>query len=85
MADGQMVSNYRVPAELTAIDSSDDGSCIVLGTVDGCLTCLTVVDPKVTQMAGQVTRLPSRSGQQGRSTGRCYWDEAAASGYDSGH
>ena len=55
-----MVANYRVPAELTAIDSSDDGSSIVLGTVDGCLTCLTVADPKVTQMAGYVTRLPSR-------------------------
>ena len=61
MSDGHMVTNYRVPAELTAIDSSDDGSSIVLGTVDGCLTCLTVADPKVSQMTGYVTQLPSRS------------------------
>ena len=61
MADGQLVSTYRVPAELTAIDSSEDGTCIALGTVDGCLTCLTVADPKVTAMTGYVTRLPSRS------------------------
>ncbi|XP_043227949.1 NACHT and WD repeat domain-containing protein 2-like isoform X1 [Amphibalanus amphitrite] len=67
MADGQMVSNYRVSAELTAIDSSDDGTTIVLGTVDGCLTCLTVADPKVAQMTGYVTRLPSRSEEAWRA------------------
>ncbi|ROT75470.1 putative NACHT and WD repeat domain-containing protein 2 isoform X2 [Penaeus vannamei] len=45
LTDGKMIANYRVQAELTAIAASEDGRTIVLGTVDGCLSSLTIADP----------------------------------------
>ena len=45
VSDGVMIANYRVPADLTAIESTTDGKNIVLGMVDGNLTVLTIADP----------------------------------------
>lgn len=55
-----MVANYRVQAELSAIDSTYDGKGIVLGTVDGCLSVLAIADPKKPEMKEYIANLPSR-------------------------
>lgn len=58
--DTEMIANYRLQAELTAIKSSKDGRAIVLGTVDGCLSVLAIVDPKKEEMIEYLNGLPSR-------------------------
>lgn len=59
-SDTEMIANYRLQAELTAIKSSKDGRCIVLGTVDGCMSVLAIVDPKNGEMIDYLSALPSR-------------------------
>ncbi|BES94311.1 NAHypothetical proteinT domain [Nesidiocoris tenuis] len=59
-SDAEMVANYRVQAELTAIESTDDGRCIVLGTVDGCLSVLAIADDNKPEMKEFLKCLPSR-------------------------
>lgn len=39
-----MLANYRVPAELSAIETTEDGRAVVIATVDGCLTVLAIAD-----------------------------------------
>ncbi|XP_030375810.1 NACHT and WD repeat domain-containing protein 2 [Scaptodrosophila lebanonensis] len=58
--DTEMIANYRLQAELTAIKSSKDGRAIVLGTVDGCMSVLAIVDPKKEEMIEYLNALPSR-------------------------
>ncbi|XP_014255655.1 NACHT and WD repeat domain-containing protein 2 isoform X2 [Cimex lectularius] len=58
--DAKMVANYRVQAELTAIESTDDGKCIILGTVDGCLSVLAIADNNKPEMKEFLRALPSR-------------------------
>ncbi|XP_043496559.1 NACHT and WD repeat domain-containing protein 2 [Polistes fuscatus] len=59
-SDCEMIANYRVQAELSAIDSTYDGKSIVLGTVDGCVSVLAIADPKKQEMKEYLTNLPSR-------------------------
>ncbi|KAI8121835.1 NACHT and WD repeat domain-containing protein 2 [Lucilia cuprina] len=59
-SDTEMIANYRLQAELTAIKSTKDGRCIVLGTVDGCMSSLAIVDPKNDGMIEWLNALPSR-------------------------
>lgn len=59
-SDTEMIANYRMQAELTAIKSSKDGRCLVLGTVDGCMSTLAIVDPKKEGMIEWLNALPSR-------------------------
>lgn len=59
MSDCEMISNYRMQAELTAIRSSSDGKSIVLGTVDGCISVLAIADPKNDNFEF-LQKLPSR-------------------------
>ncbi|CAB0044685.1 unnamed protein product [Trichogramma brassicae] len=59
-SDCEMIANYRVQAELSAIDSTYDGKGIVLGTVDGCLSVLVLADPKKPEMKDYLANLPSR-------------------------
>jgi cation transport ATPase len=47
-------------AELSAIESTEDGKNIVLGTVDGCLSVLAIADPAKPEMKEYLTALPSR-------------------------
>lgn len=61
--DGQMIANYRLAAELTAIDTTTDGRCVVIGTVDGCLSVLAIADPVVPGSAQFLASLPSRTRQ----------------------
>ncbi|KAK3849709.1 hypothetical protein Pcinc_043548 [Petrolisthes cinctipes] len=61
LSDGRMIANYRVQAELTAIAGSEDGRTIVLGTVDGCLSSLTIADPTRPGIVDYLTDLPSRN------------------------
>lgn len=58
-----MISNYRVQAELSAIDSTYDGKSIVLGTVDGCVSVLAIADPKKPEMREYLANVPSRDEQ----------------------
>lgn len=58
-----MIANYRVAAELSAIDSTDDGLCIVLGTVDGCVSVMSIADPDKPEMAAFLSEMPSRDEQ----------------------
>ena len=57
-----MIANYRVPSDLTSIETTTDGNSVVLGMVDGNLTVLTIVDPNNTKkdMKEFLEQLPSR-------------------------
>ncbi|XP_058799223.1 NACHT and WD repeat domain-containing protein 2 isoform X2 [Phymastichus coffea] len=59
-SDCQMIANYRVQAELSAIDSTYDGRGIVLGTVDGCVSVLAIADPHKPEIKEYLANLPSR-------------------------
>ncbi|XP_069163973.1 NACHT and WD repeat domain-containing protein 2 [Procambarus clarkii] len=61
VTDGKMIANYRVQAELTAIAASEDGRTIVLGTVDGCLSSITIADPTRPGIREYLAELPSRN------------------------
>lgn len=58
-----MIANYRVQAELSAIDSTHDGKSIILGTVDGCVSVLAIADPKKPEMREYLANVPSRDEQ----------------------
>ncbi|KAL7638639.1 UNVERIFIED_CONTAM: hypothetical protein RMT77_011211 [Armadillidium vulgare] len=60
LTDGKMIANYRVQAELTAIAGSADGRSIVLGTLDGCLSSLSIADPTKEDVHEMLASLPSR-------------------------
>jgi hypothetical protein len=55
-----MVANYRVQAELTSVESTPDGKALVLGTVDGCVSVLAIVDTEVQEMDEYLAEMPSR-------------------------
>lgn len=59
-SDAKMIANYKVQAELTAIESTEDGRCIALGTVDGCLSVLAICDSEKDEMRDFLVKLPSR-------------------------
>lgn len=63
VGDGTMIANFRVQAELTAISCTEDGQTIVLGTVDGCLSCLTIADICKPEARQLLANLPSRNPQ----------------------
>lgn len=52
-----MLANYRVPAELSAIETTEDGRAVVIATVDGCLSVLAIAD---TNKPSFLSTLPSR-------------------------
>lgn len=58
--DTVMIANYRMQAELTAIKSTSDGRCLVLGTVDGCISVLAIADPLKADTFEYLEKLPSR-------------------------
>ncbi|XP_059619516.1 NACHT and WD repeat domain-containing protein 2 [Phlebotomus argentipes] len=62
-SDTEMIANYRLQAELTAIRSTKDGRGVVLGTVDGCLSVLAIADPNLPEMLEYLQNLPSRDEQ----------------------
>lgn len=55
-----MVANYRVQAELTAVESTPDGKALVLGTVDGCVSVLAILDTTKNDMNQYLAEMPSR-------------------------
>ncbi|XP_011493787.1 PREDICTED: NACHT and WD repeat domain-containing protein 2 [Ceratosolen solmsi marchali] len=59
-SDCELIANYRVQAELSAIDSTNDGRSIVLGTVDGCVYVLAIADTQKSEMQDYLANLPSR-------------------------
>lgn len=59
-SDTQMIANYRMQAELTAIKSTTDGKGLVIGTVDGCLSVLAIADPENAEIFKYLEELPSR-------------------------
>lgn len=59
-SDAEMVANYRVQAELTAVESTPDGKALVLGTIDGCVSVLAIVDPIKNEMNEFIAEMPSR-------------------------
>ncbi|XP_065202628.1 NACHT and WD repeat domain-containing protein 2 isoform X2 [Planococcus citri] len=59
-SDAEMIANFRVQTELSAIESTEDGRAIVLGTVDGCLSVLALADPQKEDMKPFLASLPSR-------------------------
>ena len=61
VSDGVMIANYRVPSDLSSLESTTDGMSVVLGMVDGNLTVLTIADPKKENMRGYLKGLPSRN------------------------
>ncbi|KAM0725564.1 NACHT and WD repeat domain-containing protein 2 [Formica fusca] len=67
-SDCEIIANYRVQAELSAIDSTHDGKSIVLGTVDGCVSVLAIADPKKSEMREYLANVPSRDEQWKKKT-----------------
>ncbi|VEN47743.1 unnamed protein product, partial [Callosobruchus maculatus] len=59
-SDAEMVANYRVQAELTAVESTPDGNALVLGTIDGCVSVLAIVDQTKKDMNQYLAQMPSR-------------------------
>ncbi|XP_030746594.1 NACHT and WD repeat domain-containing protein 2 [Sitophilus oryzae] len=59
-SDAEMIANYRVQAELTAVESTHDGNALVLGTVDGCVSVLAILDPVKNDMISYLAGMPSR-------------------------
>ena len=57
------MANYRLAAELTAIRTTTDGRCAVIGTLDGCLSVLAIADPTVPDSYQFLASLPSRTRQ----------------------
>lgn len=55
-----MIANYRIQAELTSVESTEDGKAIVLGTVDGCVSVLAIVDKQKKDMCQYLATMPSR-------------------------
>lgn len=55
-----MVANYKVQAELTAVESTPDGKALVLGTIDGCVSVLAIADPIKNEMSDFIAEMPSR-------------------------
>ena len=62
--DGEMIADYRVPSNLTSLESTSDGNHVALGMVDGNVSILTIADPKKRKMANYIRNLPSRQGIQ---------------------
>lgn len=58
-----MIANFRMQAELSAVESTEDGKNIVLGTVDGCVSVLALADPAKPEMKKYLAGLPSRDEQ----------------------
>lgn len=62
-----MIANYRVQAELSAVESTPDGKALVLGTVDGCVSVLAIVDTEKMDMGHYLSQMPSRDEQVSNS------------------
>ncbi|CAB3255055.1 unnamed protein product [Arctia plantaginis] len=43
--DGRAIAEYRAPAEVTGVASAHGGKAVAIGSQDGCLTILDIVDP----------------------------------------
>lgn len=65
-----MIANYRMQAELTAIKSTTDGKGLVLGTVDGCISVLAIADPDNEEIFKFLAALPSRDEQWKKKVAR---------------
>ena len=64
VSDGELIANYRVQSDLTAIESTTDGNSIALGMADGNLSVLTIADPNKPLMVEYLRALPSRNNGQ---------------------
>ena len=64
VTDGEMIADYRVPSNLTSLESTTDGKHVALGMVDGNVSILTIVDPMKPKMEYYVRSLPSRQTMQ---------------------
>lgn len=72
-SDTEMIANYRMQAELTAIKSTTDGKglvFLVLGTVDGCLSVFAIADPEREETFKFLADLPSRDEQNKKKMAR---------------
>lgn len=59
-SDSEMIANYKMQAELTSIKSTRDGKCLVLGTIDGCLSVFCIADLQKPETKDYLKQLPSR-------------------------
>lgn len=66
-----MLANYRVPAELSAIETTEDGRAVVIATVDGCLSVLAIADQNKNSF---LSTLPSRDETVSASIFKLYID-----------
>ena len=61
VSDGKLIANYRVPSDLSSIQSTTDGNNVALGMVDGSLTVLAIADTSKPDMINYLKTLPSRA------------------------
>ncbi|CAL1545368.1 unnamed protein product [Lymnaea stagnalis] len=78
ISDGKMIANYKTSAEVKAIAGNQQGTCIVIGCLDGSLTTLAIADPDDESCQEMLESLPSRN--INRSTKEAASGEADAEG-----
>ena len=71
VTDGEMIADYRVPSNLTSLESTTNGKHVALGMVDGNVSILTIADPKKSRMDHYIRSLPSRQMMQAVITNGC--------------
>ena len=71
VTDGEMIADYRVPSNLTSLESTTDGNHVALGMVDGNISILTIADPRKPKMENYLRCLPSRQVMQAVITTGC--------------
>ncbi|CAG5115605.1 unnamed protein product [Candidula unifasciata] len=61
VSDGKMIANYKASAEVKSIVGNEQGTCIVIGCLDGTLTMLAIADPEDEFHQNLLWSLPSRN------------------------
>lgn len=60
MRDSQLIANYKLPAQISKIRCSSDGQALLLGSKDGSLSSLAIVDPQNSESLVRLQQYPSR-------------------------
>lgn len=71
VSDGKMIANYKTSAEVKAIVGNEQGSCIVIGCLDGSFTTLAIADPEDESCQKMLQSLYSRRLNRKLSTRDC--------------
>lgn len=60
LSDGKMIGNYKLAAEASDFNTTQDGLSVVVGGVDGSFVVLAITDPENKSAKDKLQQLPSR-------------------------